>query len=110
LYTSEYDEPEPESHGDPPDSGTPEKDGAGVDEAMEDTQGSAEARNTSTAAELIVGHIRMNGIGDYLQIKELATRAKDKIKKLVHPDNADQSWVVHLPAISRHAAWRRISA
>ena len=104
LYTSEYDDPEPEFQSDPPASGSTAENDAPVKEATEVTHDTAEATNTSTAAELIVGHIRMNGIGDYLQIAELATLAKDKINNLVHPENADQSWVVHLPAISTAAA------
>lgn len=46
----------------------------------------------------------MNGIGDYLRIAELAALAKNKLESLVHHESPDQSWVAHLPALSRAAA------
>lgn len=57
----------------------------------------------ATAAELIAGHIRMNGIADYLQIGELVELSKAKLNAIVHHENPDQSWVAHLPALCRAA-------
>ncbi|KAK3196782.1 hypothetical protein K4F52_000126 [Lecanicillium sp. MT-2017a] len=99
LYTGDYDDPDQHFDGTFHVKEEPSDDNAAPDATSQPaTEGAV------TAAELIAGHIRMNGIGDYLRIAELAALAKDKLESLVHHESPDQSWVAHLPALSRAAA------
>lgn len=52
---------------------------------------------------VLLGHIRMNCIGDYYQVENLVSKTNTIVEQLLHDHSTDSSWVESLPTVIEEA-------
>jgi hypothetical protein len=56
------------------------------------------------AMAMLLGHIRVNAIGDYFQVDGLVSLSNSKLKELLHYNGEVEAWIMNLPAAIGEAA------
>jgi hypothetical protein len=56
------------------------------------------------AMAMLLGHIRVNAIGDYFQVDGLVSLSNSKLKELLHYNGEVEAWIMNFPAAIGEAA------